>query len=129
MEKTCRIIIIEDNKVDRFIIRRFLTKIYGECEIIEFDIPQEAVKFFASATSPDLANLIITDLNMPAVSGHDIIKAIRTNPILADIPVAVLTSSSSPKDVEMAYKNGANGYATKPLNNEKVEEILKLVKK
>jgi two-component system, response regulator len=129
MDKTCRIIIIEDNKVDRFIIRRFLTKIHAECEIIEFDIPQEAAKFFSSATSPGLADLIITDLNMPAVSGHDIIKAIRANPVLNDIPIAVLTSSNSPKDVELANKNGANSFTTKPLNNEKVEEIMKLVKK
>ena len=127
MKKVCHIIVIEDNKVDRFIIKQFLKKKNAECEVMEFEAAHEAVNFFKSVKSTEFADLIITDLNMPAISGHEVIQAIRSNPVLAEVPIAVLTSSAAQTDKDLAMQNGANSFTTKPLTFEKADEILSLL--
>jgi CheY-like chemotaxis protein len=127
MKKVCHIIVVEDNKVDLFIIRQFLKKKNTDWNILEFEAATEAIKFFNTIEEKQFADLIITDLNMPAISGHEVIQAIRANPILAEVPIAVLTSSAAQKDRELAYKYGANSFTTKPLTFDKADEILALL--
>lgn len=58
--------------------------------------------------------LILLDLNMPKMGGHDALKALKDNPDLADLPVVVLSTSNNPEDVAQAYKLGARSYVVKP---------------
>lgn len=124
----CLIVLVEDNDIDRFIVKQYLRKANNPCKMLEFEFPLEAVNFLTSTKSPNLPKLIILDLNMPQMSGHEILKVIRASASLADVPVAVLTSSSSPIDITMAMENGADQFTTKPLNAEKLENILALMK-
>ncbi len=59
--------------------------------------------------------LLILDLNLPKVNGMDVLKYLKKNPTLSTIPVVVLSTSSDQKTILDAYKNGANGYITKPV--------------
>ena len=63
-----------------------------------------------SAESPDL---LLLDLNMPRLDGRAALVEIRRNPVLCKLPVVVLTTSSSPTDIDAAYASGANSYITK----------------
>jgi len=61
-----------------------------------------------------LPDLILLDLNMPKKDGREALKEIRANPKLRKIPIIVLTTSKSPKDIEECYDMGANTYISKP---------------
>ena len=65
------------------------------------------------ARRPDL---VILDLNLPKLSGHEVLAAIKQDPELRRIPVAILTTSSAEKDVVQGYDLGANCYLTKPVD-------------
>jgi CheY-like chemotaxis protein len=125
MGKMCRIAIVEDNQIDLFIIKKFLHKEKNICEVVEFTSSEEAIKYFQS--NPWQVDLIITDLNMPGQSGHEVIRSVRANEEHSDVPIAVLTSSDSDKDVERAQENGADHFLTKPLTFEKTHQLLAMV--
>ncbi len=77
-----------------------------------------------AAPRPDF---ILLDLNMPKVSGHEVLQQIKGDPELTTIPVAVLTSSEAEKDMVNSYANDVNCYITKPLDFEKfVNAILSI---
>ena len=72
-------------------------------------------------TRPDL---VILDLNLPKLSGHEVLAVIRADPELRRIPVAILTTSDAEKDVVKGYDLGANCYLTKPVD---VEQFITVV--
>lgn len=74
-----------------------------------------------NAVRPDL---IILDLNLPKRSGQEVLAAIKADPELRRIPVAVLTTSAAEADVVRSYDLGANCYLTKPVD---VEQFLQVV--
>ncbi len=77
---------------------------------------EEALSFlhreppYADAPRPDI---ILLDLNMPKIDGREVLARIKTDASLKSIPVIVLTSSSNPNDVEVAYRHQVAGYITK----------------
>ncbi|MBC7722024.1 MAG: response regulator [Pedobacter sp.] len=63
-----------------------------------------------------LPDLILLDINLPKKNGHEVLRFIKSIDHLKHIPVIMLTTSSSEKDIEMAYNNLANCYITKPVD-------------
>lgn len=61
-----------------------------------------------------LPDLVISDIYMPVLNGLDLLDTFRTDPVLHDIPVVMLTARSEYDDVRMAMEKGAAGYVTKP---------------
>lgn len=72
--------------------------------------------------SPDI---ILLDLKLPGLSGHDLLRIIKSDPTLLTIPVVVLTTSSAEKDREMAYKHHANSYIVKPASFVRFREMVR----
>ncbi len=71
--------------------------------------------------------VIILDINLPKISGLDVLKEIKSNELFRTIPVVILTSSEEEKDVEAGYNLGANAYVVKPVDfHEFVEAIKRL---
>ncbi|MCF8256064.1 MAG: response regulator [Flavobacteriales bacterium] len=62
--------------------------------------------------------LILLDLKMPKVSGMEVLRELKSNPLTQKIPVVVLTSSKEEPDVENAYRLGVNSYIVKPVGFE-----------
>lgn len=73
-----------------------------------------------------LPNLILLDLNMPRISGHEALTAIRSDEALRSLPVVILTTSSE-EDVRPATKRMANGFITKPPSLDGWFEMMKSV--
>lgn len=69
-------------------------------------------------------DLVILDLNLPKMDGHEVLAEMRADPALRRIPVAVLTTSAAEADVVRTYDLGANCYLTKPVD---VEQFVKVV--
>lgn len=74
-----------------------------------------------AARRPDL---IVLDLNMPGMSGHELLAIIKGDQDLKTIPVIVLSSSRAPDDIAGAYDHHANAYVTKPVN---LDDFLRVV--
>jgi len=74
-----------------------------------------------------LPNLVFLDLNMPIKNGMQCLKEIRSNPALNKICIAIYSTSSSEKDIEETFVNGANIYLNKPNSFRKLREAIEKV--
>ncbi len=71
------------------------------------------------------AKLILLDLNLPGMSGIDLLCKIRSMPSLKDTPVVIFSTSDDPEDVKKSYENGANAYLVKPSGLLSLTETMK----
>jgi CheY-like chemotaxis protein len=86
-------------------------------ELVILEDGARAVEYFSSATQQgDLppCSLILLDLNLPRVSGFEVLAFLKGDPELKKVPVVVLSGSSSRQDVDRCYAAGANCYVCKP---------------
>jgi len=123
-----RILLIEDSETDIELIREALTDSGLDHHLDVARDGEEALRLLKYQTiHPDL---ILLDLNMPKLSGIDVLKQLRQdNPPLGITPVIVLTNSKSRDDVYGAYASGANAYVRKPLGFDKILEAIKSIGK
>ncbi len=74
-------------------------------------------------------DLIILDLNLPKINGMDVLKSLKGNSKYSSIPVVILSTSSDQNTISKAYKNGANGYVTKPMSYDEFVDKIKMLRK
>jgi two-component system, chemotaxis family, response regulator Rcp1 len=108
-----RIVLIEDNPGDVFLVRKALEAKKLECELIHYEDVDQALRALCieHALHPDL---ILVDLNLPRREGFDALKETRQTPWLVGVPIAVLTSSEAEKDRHRTALIGADRYIHKP---------------
>ncbi len=116
------ILLAEDEPADAHLVKTALAECGIQAQLHHARDGQEVLDFlrrqgprFAAAPRP---SLILLDLNMPRMDGHECLAALKLDPLLRAIPVVVLTTSEVERDVHSAYKLGAAGYVTKPLDVE-----------
>jgi len=130
MNQQIDILLIEDNPDEAELAIWNLKKNNLVNNLIHIDDGAEALdyifskgKYIANTKSPH-PKLILLDLNLPKVSGLEILKQIKTNEHTKMIPVVVLTSSKEEKDIIESYKLGVNSYIVKPVNFESFSEAM-----
>lgn len=67
--------------------------------------------------------VILLDINMPKVSGLEVLRQLKSHPVFRTIPVVLLTTSAVSQDVETAYQHGANSYIVKPVDFDQFMEV------
>ena len=67
--------------------------------------------------------VILLDINMPKVGGLEVVRQLKSHPVLRTIPVVMLTTSAVAPDVQTAYLHGANSYIVKPVDFQKFSEV------
>ncbi len=130
--KKLKILLVEDNEDDILIAERALTKanMKDKTELFIVRDGQEALDFLyrqgkhANAPRPDL---ILLDLRLPKVSGHEVLQRIKGDEQLRRIPVIVLTISAAEEDMVKAYDSGASGYITKPPTSAEFARVIETV--
>ena len=70
-------------------------------------------------------HLMLLDLRLPKVDGLDVLKEVKTDEVLRPMPVVILTTSDTERDMAMAYEYHANSYVTKPVNFVDFSKLLK----
>jgi CheY-like chemotaxis protein len=129
------ILLVEDNPADVEITRRALRASGGPAELIVVRDGQEAVDYLlrqgphagdSAWRSPDV---ILLDLNLPRLTGREVLLRIRANPALQNVPVIVLTTSSRPEDVREMYAAGANTYIEKPQDFARFVDVLQTIQR
>jgi len=117
MRKEIRIMLVEDNEGDIVLTQEALKegRIPSSVTIARDGV--EAVELLQSKENrPDL---ILLDINLPRMDGKEVLGVIKSSPELKSIPVVMLTTSSSEKDIAESYGKSANCYITKPVDLEK----------
>lgn len=127
--KHIEVLIVEDNPGDWRLILEGLKDCRVPCHLHWIQDGVEALAFlrgqgkYAGLPRP---NIILLDLNLPKKNGREVLVEIKADSSLKSIPVVVLTTSQSYKDVQHAYEMQANCYITKPLL---LDEFLNVVKR
>jgi len=115
------ILLVEDNADDEALTMRSLRKAKIANEITVTRDGADALDFVfgrgrhAGRDVAHLPALILLDLNLPKIGGHDVLQELRSDERTKLVPVVVLTSSSEDEDKLRSYKSGANSYVRKPV--------------
>ncbi len=72
-------------------------------------------------------DLLLVDINMPKMNGYELVKEIRKNPELMDIPVIMISTEAAQEDKIKAYEAGANYYIVKPIRPETLKSLLTIL--
>ena len=104
--ETPGILVVDDNPADVRLVREALS----HRRVHAAEDAASALGFLAGATP----GLILLDLSLPRMNGHELLARIRAEAKLSSTPVVIFSSSDSPEDIERAYAGLANGYVTKP---------------
>jgi CheY-like chemotaxis protein len=81
----------------------------------------------ARAAAGDAPDLILLDLNLPKVSGPEILEFIKADPRLRRVPVVVLTTSAAEEDIVRTYDRHANAYVTKPVDVDRFLDVVRQI--
>lgn len=118
------ILLVEDNPDDEMLIRRSLTGNGFGHNIITAHDGQEALDYLFDDPENAKPALVLLDLRLPRVDGHEVLRRIRADKRTELLPVVILTSSDEEEDILKSYRGGANSYVRKPI---KFEEFGKAV--
>lgn len=116
------LLIVEDNRYDLELARTALELSDVQCELSVARDGQEALDVLREAQS--LPDLVLLDLNMPRVSGHEVLEQIKTDERLRPVPVVVFTTSDETNDRAICAAAGADDYVLKPNSFEELIETL-----
>lgn len=131
------LLVVEDSNEDFRILQRLMRRMSVQnpihrCtngdEVLEFLYQQgsdgckgEALRNSKAALRP---SVILLDLNLPGIDGRDILDRLKQDKSFKGIPIVVFTTSSNPKDIELCYQKGANGYLVKPMDAEELKKTI-----
>jgi CheY-like chemotaxis protein len=123
MTTPVEIIMIEDDDGHAKLIEKNIRRAGVNNPITPFANGSDAIKFLFGADGSAVANkgramLILLDLNLPDMSGIDILRRIKENEHLKRSPVVVLTTTDDAVEIQRCYDLGCNVYITKPVNYE-----------
>jgi CheY-like chemotaxis protein len=122
MNKPAHILLVEDNRMDveltldAFHEAKLLNTIHVASN------GQEALDYvfghgrYADRNAFPMPNLILLDLKLPGIDGFEVLRQIKSTPILKRLPVVILTSSKEEGDRALSYDQGANSYLVKPVS-------------
>jgi two-component system chemotaxis response regulator CheY len=122
VNRNMKILVVDDFSAMRRIIRNFLHE-PGISNVEEADGGSTALLMRQS----DSFDFLVTDWNMPAVSGLELVKAVRGDDSLENIPIPMVTALANRQEISEAVKAGVNGYVVKPFTavtlRENIEKI------
>ncbi|NVK42657.1 MAG: chemotaxis response regulator CheY [Oceanospirillaceae bacterium] len=122
MRKDIRILVVDDFSTMRRIIKNLLRDL-GFSNVIEADDGKTALPILKQGS----VDFLVTDWNMPGMTGIDLLKEVRKDPNLAAIPVLMVTAEAKREQIIVAAQAGVNGYIVKPFTaavlKEKIDKI------
>jgi two-component system, chemotaxis family, response regulator Rcp1 len=131
-EKAIKILLVEDNRSDVVLMRRLLEKCRFPVDLQVVRDGEEALASlrksagFDGKEDPDL---VLLDLGLPKIDGHQVLEAIKNSPGLKHLPVFILSSSNADQDVATAFQNKASLYIVKPMDLDQFNTVVEKIEK
>lgn len=128
------ILLVEDNPDDVELTIRGLKKNNVVNEIAVVEDGAEALEYlfctgaYAQRDPEEMPVLILLDLKLPKVDGHEVLKRLRDDVRTKLIPVVILTTSDEEQDLHKSYSNGANSYIRKPVGFDSFSKAMQQLK-
>ncbi len=116
------ILVVEDNPDHLELTMLTLEEQGAAAEIVVARDGAEALEFlfgqgrYAGRDTQKQPALILLDMKLPKLSGLDVLRSVRKNPLTTYVPVVMLTSSSEQSDIKACYQSGANGFVRKAVD-------------
>ena len=117
------VLVIDDDEDDRLLMRYALSQAMPDVRIMCLPDAAEALTYMGQCARPPA--LVITDLNMPCMTGLELLQRIRRSATNASVPVVVLTTSQSPEDRQRCYQAGANAFLNKPVSLNDLADLIR----
>ncbi len=126
LDKNMKILVVDDFSTMRRIIKNLLRDL-GFSNTVEADDGSTALPVLQSGG----IDFLVTDWNMPGMSGLELIQHVRADPALAKLPILMVTAEAKREQIILAAQAGVNGYVVKPFTaavlKEKIEKIFERV--
>jgi len=126
LNKDMKILVVDDFSTMRRIIKNLLRDL-GFTNTSDADDGQTALPMLKSGSY----DFLVTDWNMPGMTGIDLLKAVRADPDLASLPVLMVTAEQKKEQIVEAAQAGVNGYIVKPFTavtlKEKIDKIFERI--
>jgi CheY-like chemotaxis protein len=119
MTRPFHLLVVEDDNNHAEIILRMLRRNKLVTSVDRVSDGEQALAYLQQAgrgDGPPLPNIILLDLKLPKIDGHEVLAHIKQDLQLRPIPTVVLSTSSSERDRMEAYRRGANSYLVKPVS-------------
>ena len=116
------ILLVEDNPDDIDLTKRAFARAKVANEIVVVTDGEEALEYlfatnrYADRRPDDLPQVVLLDLKLPKVDGHEVLRTLRSHDATRRLPVVVLTSSNEERDIIASYDLGANSFVRKPVD-------------
>ena len=115
------ILIVDDSLPMRAVVKRTIKAAgYASSELLEAANGQQALELMRNSW----IDMVITDYNMPVMNGLDLIRCIKKEDLLKDIPVVVVSTEGNSSKIEEFMTSGAAGYITKPFTAEAIRDVI-----
>jgi CheY-like chemotaxis protein len=121
-----QILLVEDIDADAILLREALLDAGLGKELVVAGDGTQALELLRSGGP--LPQLVLLDLNLPGLGGHQLLEEIRADARLEALPVVVLSTSNSPADVAFAYGHNANAYVRKPNGYEALSAVARAIR-
>ncbi|BBB28686.1 chemotaxis response regulator CheY [Neptunomonas japonica] len=126
MKKDIKILVVDDFSTMRRIIKNLLRDL-GFNNVIEADDGKTALPILQQGG----VQFLVTDWNMPGMTGIDLVRAVRADPKLAGMPILMVTAEAKREQIIAAAQAGVNGYVIKPFTaavlKEKIDKIFQRI--
>ncbi|MHC4074746.1 MAG: response regulator [Planctomycetota bacterium] len=126
MQNSKPILLVEDDSVDVMTIRRAMRDLEITSELVPTGDGEEALAYLKNEDNAKPC-VILLDLNMPKMNGTEFLRTVKADNMLKKIPVVVLTTSNSERDIVRSFELGAAGYMVKSVDYKKFMEIIRTI--
>jgi chemotaxis family two-component system response regulator Rcp1 len=108
------VLVVEDDQLQVRLITEALRRAMPQLAIEVASDGDVALMQLRSRRPSQLPALVLLDLNLPRMGGHEVLAEIRSDPMLRRLPIVIVSSSKHDADISRAYDGGANAYVNKP---------------
>ncbi|MFN2531834.1 MAG: response regulator [Pyrinomonadaceae bacterium] len=129
--KSIEVLLVEDNPGDV----RLITEVLKDAKIhVHISVAQDGVEALALLrregrySTAALPDLILLDLNLPKLNGHEVLSTIKQDQNLRRIPVVIVTSSKADHDIAVSYDLHANCFVTKPVDLDQFFSVVEAIR-
>jgi two-component system response regulator len=120
------ILVVEDSEIEQMLARKAISRSGLECNVLMARDGEEACRILFEGDGPP-PDLVLLDLQLPKLSGFEVLERVRASEITQSLPIVVLSSSDEPCDLKRSFLLHANSYVRKDIDPDTYDSKLKLI--